>query len=86
MEWLGIIGSLAAVFTVIGAIFNFSVIRPLNESIHSLSCVIKTMQQALRDIDEKRQEAAERLAKVESSTASAHHRIDTLEGRINHDV
>ena len=86
MEWLSVIGPMAAVFTVIGAIFNFSVIRPLNESIHNLSCAIETMQQALWDIDEKRQEAAERLAKVESSTASAHHRIDTLEGRINHDV
>ena len=86
MEYVSILGAVAAMFTVIGAIFNFSVIRPLNESIHILACVIKTMQQALRDIDEKRQAAAERLAKVEGSAASAHHRIDTLERRLNNDI
>lgn len=86
MEWLGIIGPVTALLVALGALFNFSVIKPLNNAIKNLSKAIEHMQMQLQDVDNKRQLQAERLAKVESSAASAHHRIDTLEGRMNHDV
>lgn len=86
MEWLGIIGPVTALLVALGALFNFSVIKPLNDAIKNLSKTIEHMQMQLHDVDEKWQVQAERLAKVESSAASAHHRIDTLEGRMNHDV
>lgn len=86
MEWLSIIGPVTALLGVIGAIFNFSVIKPLNTSICNLNEAIETMKASLHEVDEKRQKQAERLATVESSVKSAHHRIDTLEGRMNHDI
>lgn len=86
MEWLGIIGPVTALLGVVGAIFNFSVIQPLNASIRNLNDSIENMKESLHDIDEKRQMQAERLATVESSVKSAHHRIDTLEGRMNRDI
>ncbi len=86
MEWLGIIGPVKALLVTLGALFNFSVIKPLNNAIKNLSNAIEHMQMQLQDVDNKRQKQAERLATVESSVKSAHHRIDTLEGRMNHDV
>lgn len=86
MEWLSIIGPVTGLLLALGTLFNFSVIKPLNSAIKNLSKAIEHMQMQLHDVDEKRQQQAERLAKVESSAASAHHRIDTLEGRMNHDV
>lgn len=61
---------------------NFSVIKPLNSAIQNLSKAIEHMQKQLQDVDNKRQEQAERLAIVESSVKSAHHRLDTIEKRI----
>ena len=86
MEWLGIIGPVTALLLALGALFNFSVIKPLNSAIQNLSKAIEHMQKQLQDVDDKRQKQAERLATVESSVKSAHHRIDTLEGRMNRDV
>lgn len=86
MEWLAIIGPVTALLLALGALFDFSVIKPLNSAIKNLSKAIEHMQLQLQDVDNKRQKQAERLATVESSVKSAHHRIDTLEGRINHDV
>lgn len=79
MEWLEVIGPVTALLGVLGAIFNYSVIRPLSEAINNLNDAIEKMQTQLHEVDAKRQEMAERLAKVETSAKSAHHRIDTLE-------
>lgn len=83
MEWLGIIGPVTALLGVVGAIFNFSVIQPLNASIRNLNDSIENMKESLHDIDEKRQVQAERLATVESSVKSAHHRLDEIAQRLN---
>ena len=39
-------------------------------------------QNYIRRVEEKRQNMAERLAKVEASAASAHHRLDDLQERV----
>lgn len=83
MEWLGIIGPVTALLLALGALFNFSVIKPLNSAIQNLSKAIEHMQKQLQDVDDKRQKQAERLAIVESSVKSAHHRLDTIEKRLN---
>lgn len=85
MEWLEIIGPVTALMGILGMIFNFSVIRPLNEAIRNLSNTIDNMRAQLHEIDEKRQDMAVRLATVESSVKSAHHRIDGIEERAHHD-
>lgn len=83
MDWLAIISSITVPLLALGAVFNFSVIKPLNTAIRSLNEAIAAMRAQLHEVDEKRQHMAERLAKAEASAASAHHRIDGLETRIH---
>lgn len=78
MEWLSIVAPITGALLLIGALFNFSVIRPLNTAIENLNQAINMMKEQLHEVEAKRQSMAERLAKVEASTASAHHRIDAL--------
>lgn len=82
---LQIVGVFIGALSLCGVIFNYAVIKPLSSSIQELRDLIESTQNYIRRVEEKRQNMAERLAKVESSATSAHHRIDTLESRINHD-
>lgn len=76
-------GVIVAVLSLCGVIFNYAVIKPLSDSIQELREVIESTRDYLYGVEEKRQRMAERLAKVEASAASAHHRLDTLEKRIS---
>lgn len=78
-----ITGVIVAILSLCGVIFNYAVIKPLSSSIEELRELIESTQAYIRDVEEKRQNMAERLAKVEASAASAHHRMDTLEKRLN---
>jgi chromosome segregation ATPase len=76
-------GVIVAILSICGVIFNYAVIKPLSSSIEELRELIESTQAYIRGVEEKRQNMAERLAKVEASAASAHHRMDTLEKRMN---
>lgn len=76
-------GVIVAVLSLCGIIFNYAVIKPLSDSIQELRELIESTQNYIRRVEEKRQNMAERLAKVEASAASAHHRLNTLEERMN---
>lgn len=76
-------GVIVAILSLCGVIFNYAVIKPLSSSIKELRELIESTQAYIRGVEEKRQNMAERLAKVEASAASAHHRMDTLEKRMN---
>ncbi len=76
-------GVIVAVLSLCGIIFNYAVIKPLSDSIQELRELIESTRDYLYGVEEKRQRMAERLAKVEASAASAHHRLDTLEKRIS---
>jgi len=76
-------GVIVAILSLCGVIFNYDVIKPLSSSIEDLRELIESTQAYIRGVEEKRQNMAERLAKVEASAASAHHRMDTLEKRMN---
>lgn len=76
-------GVIVAILSLCGVIFNYAVIKPLSSSIEELRKLIESTQAYIRGVEEKRQNMAERLAKVEASAASAHHRMDTLEKRMN---
>lgn len=65
-----------------GVIFNHAVIKPLSASIQELRELIESTQEYIRGVEEKRQSMAERLARVEASAASAHHRLDDLAERV----
>lgn len=76
-------GVIVAILSLCGVIFNYAVIKPLSSSIEELRELIDSTQAYIRGVEEKRQNMAERLAKVEASAASAHHRMDALEKRLN---
>lgn len=76
-------GVIVAVLSLCGIIFQYAVIKPLSGSIQELRELIESTREYLYGVEEKRQRMAERLAKVEASAASAHHRLDTLEKRIS---
>lgn len=79
---LQIVGVFVGALSLCGAIFNYAVIKPLSDSIQELRELIESTQEYIRGVDEKRQNMAERLAKVEASAASAHHRLDDLQERV----
>ena len=72
---------IAAIATVIGAAFSYSVLRPLNNSIKALQKTIDEMRAEMKESREQRQELEVHLAEVDQSVRSAHHRIDALERR-----
>lgn len=72
---LAIIGTIVATLTLVGAIFNFAVIQPLNSAITNLQSTIKDLHQYVNNVEEKRQSMAEELAEVKESTKNAHKRI-----------
>ncbi|WP_440336076.1 hypothetical protein [Megasphaera sp.] len=76
-------GVIVGILSLCGVIFNYVVIKPLSSSIEELRELIESTQEYIRGVEEKRQSMAERLVKVEASAASAHHRLDTLEKRMN---
>lgn len=75
-------GVIVAVLSLCGVIFNYAVIKPLSDSIQELRELIESTRDYLYGVEEKRQRMAERLAKVEASAASAHHRLDDLQERV----
>ena len=79
---LQIVGVFVGALSLCGAIFNYAVIKPLSDSIQELRELIKSTQNYIRRVEEKRQNMAERLAKVEAAAASAHHRLDDLQERV----
>ena len=57
-EWLQMAASLVSVLMLCGVIFNFSVIKPLNESVRSLRDCIAELRRQLSDTEAKRQKMA----------------------------
>ena len=82
-EWLQMAASLVSVLMLCGVIFNFSVIKPLNESVRSLRDCVVELRRQLTDTEAKRQQMAERLSRVEEATGHVQHRLDVIEHRQN---
>ena len=82
-EWLQMAASLVSVLMLCGVIFNFSVIKPLNESVRSLRDCVVELRRQLTDTEAKRQQMAERLSRVEEATGHVQHRLDVIEQRQN---
>lgn len=59
--------------------FSYIVLKPLNHSIDGLRTIVQELKDELRYSEQRRHELQERVAKVEASAASAHHRIDRLD-------
>ena len=74
---------IAAIATVIGAAFSYTILRPLNASIKALREAVDEMRAEMKESNRQRQELEVHLAEVDQSVRSAHHRIDTLEERVH---
>lgn len=74
---------IAAIATVIGAAFSYTILRPLNASIKALREAVDEMRAEMKESNRQRQELEVHLAEVGQSVRSAHHRIDALEGRVH---
>jgi prefoldin subunit 5 len=79
--WVQVSGAVASILMLFGLLFNFSVIKPLNAAIRSLRDVVDEIKKTMHEMENKRQDMDRRLASVEASTKSAHHRLDAMEGR-----
>ena len=58
--------------------FYYVALKPLNQSIEGLKAIVTEIKDELRYSESRRNELQERVAKVEASVASAHHRINEL--------
>ena len=81
MSMIETAAQIAAIATVIGAAFSYTILRPLNASIKALKEAVDEMRAEMKESREQRQELEVHLAEVDQSVRSAHHRIDALEGR-----
>ncbi len=85
MTQLEIISMIAQSVVIAGFLtgaFSYIVLTPLNKSIESLRTIVQEMKDELRYSEQRRHELQERVAKVEASAASAHHRIDRLDNLV----
>ena len=62
--------------------FSYVVLKPLNHSIEGLRAIVTELKDELRYNEQRRNELQERVAKIEASAASAHHRLDRLDNII----
>ena len=76
-EWLTIAVQMTAIMSVIGGVIIYIFLQPLNQAIKNLQLLITNIQEQQRLIDL-------RLARVEESTKSAHHRIDGIDDLLHH--
>lgn len=85
MNIFEIISTACVVSGVLGVVFRYAVLNPLYMAIQALQDAVKELKVQIRDMDDKRQELSIRIAKIESSTNSAHKRIDDLKKELNHE-
>lgn len=74
--------SLTVVLTFIGCVFSYFVLRPLYSAIGELRITIRELRDDIRIHEERRHAMEIKLAEVDQSTRSAHHRIDTLQKQV----
>ena len=67
------------ILTGICGLFNFVILRALRQAIEDLRSMIADVKKRADDDRKERHMIEIKLARVEDSAKSAHHRIDTLE-------
>ena len=82
MEIISMIAQSVVIAGFLTGAFSYIVLTPLNKSIESLRTIVQEMKDELRYSEQRRHELQERVAKVEASAASAHHRIDRLDNLV----
>lgn len=82
MEVFNDLAPATVVLTFFGAVFSYFVLRPLYTAINELRTTIRELREEVRRNEERRHELEIKLAEVDQSSKSAHHRIDTLQGQV----
>lgn len=73
------LASLSVVLVFLGSVFSYFVLRPLYSAISELRITIRELRDDIKEHEARRHMMEIRLAEVDQSTRSAHHRLDTLE-------
>jgi septal ring factor EnvC (AmiA/AmiB activator) len=79
LEIINTVAQSVAIAGFFAGAFSYIVLTPLNKSIEGLRTIVSELKDELRYSEQRRNELQERVAKVEASAASAHHRIDRLD-------
>lgn len=79
MEIINTVAQSVAIAGFFTGAFSYIVLKPLNQSIDGLRTIVQELKDELRYSESRRHELQERVAKVEASVASAHHRINRLD-------
>lgn len=82
MDVLNVITQSVAIAGFFAGAFSYVVLKPLNHSIEGLRAIVTELKNELRYSESRRNELQERVAKVEASAASAHHRLDRLDSTV----
>ena len=82
-EILGNLSQAVVIASFVAAAFSYVVLRPLRATLDSLTASVAALKDELRYNQERREVMQERLAKVEAAASSAHHRLDTMDDRLN---
>ena len=72
------LASLSVVLVFLGSVFSYFVLRPLYSAISELRITIRELRDEIKEHEARRHTMEIRLAEVDQSTRSAHHRLDTL--------
>lgn len=83
MEIISMIAQSVVIAGFLTGAFSYIVLTPLNKSIEGLRTIVQELKDELRCSEQRRNELQERVAKVETSVASTHHRLDTMDDRLN---
>ena len=73
---IGIIVGIITILGFFGAVFSHFVLEPLKKAIEDLQKVAQAIQNDIKTAEERRHELEIKVAQIEQSTRSAHHRID----------
>ena len=79
MESIQYWASVTVVFGFLGSIFSYFILTPLNTAIKELRVTIGELRKEIKNNEERRHALEIKVAEIDQSTRSAHHRIDTLE-------
>ena len=79
MEIINTVAQSVAIAGFFTGAFSYIVLKPLDQSIDGLRTIVQELKDELRYSESRRHELQERVAKVEASAASAHHRINRLD-------
>jgi hypothetical protein len=85
-EILSIAVSITVILGFLGGVFSYFILRPLNNAIVELRVAVKELRSDLLTAEERRHAMEIKVTEVDQRARAAHHRIDSLEKRVETNV